>query len=46
MCMMLKGFLQFVLIMTAALCLSLVVGHAGGYAIMYIDEYEIDRTIK
>ena len=30
------------------LCISLgtVVGHVGGYAIMYIDEYEVDRTIR
>jgi len=30
------------------LCISLgvVAGHLGGYAIMYIDEYEVDRTIK
>jgi len=30
------------------LCVSLgtVVGHVGGYTIIYLDEYEVDRTIR
>jgi len=41
-----KGTLQFIFCMTLALLLGIAVGHAGGYAIMYIDEYEVDRTIR
>ena len=41
-----KGALQFIFCMAFALSLGIAVGHAGGYAIMYIDEYEVDRTIK
>lgn len=41
-----KNVLQLVFVMALAFTLSIVVGHAGGYAIMYIDEYEVDRTIK
>ena len=43
---MIKGMLQLSFFMALALSMGIVVGHAGGYAIMYIDEYEIDRTIK
>ena len=41
-----KGALQFFSVMLLALLLGIVVGNAGGLAIMYIDEYELDRTIK
>jgi len=41
-----KGALQFFSIMLLTLLLGIVVGNAGGLAIMYIDEYEVDRTIK
>jgi hypothetical protein len=43
---MIKGTLQFFVCMALALSLGIAVGHAGGYAIIYLDEYEIDRTIK
>jgi hypothetical protein len=32
--------------MIFALLLGIVVGNAGGYAIIYLDEFEVDRTIK
>lgn len=41
-----KGALQFFSVMLLVLLLGIVVGNAGGLAIMYIDEYEVDRTIK
>lgn len=41
-----KGMLQFISCMALALSLGIAFGHAGGYAIMYMDEYEVDRTIK
>jgi hypothetical protein len=41
-----KGTLQFFSIMIFALLLGIVVGNAGGHAIMYLDEFEVDRTIK
>tara|TARA_B110000444_G_C18843964_1_gene600720 strand:+ start:1992 stop:2123 length:132 start_codon:yes stop_codon:yes gene_type:complete len=43
---MITGILQFFFCMTLALSLGIAVGHAGGYAIMYLDEYEVTRTIK
>ena len=41
-----KGILHFFSIMIFALLLGIVVGNAGGYAIIYVDEFEGDRTIK
>ena len=41
-----KGTLQFFSIMIFALLLGIVVGNAGVYAIIYLDEFEVDRTIK
>ena len=41
-----KGALQFFSVMLLAVLLGIVVGNAGGYAIMYLDEFEVDRTIK
>ena len=43
---MFKGMLQFFLCMALGLSMGIAVGHAGVYAIMYLDEYEINRTIK
>ena len=41
-----KGALQFFSVMLLAVLLGIVVGNAGGYAIIYLDEFEVDRTIK
>lgn len=38
--------IQFVGWMLLCISLGVVAGHLGGYAIMYIDEYEVDRTIR
>lgn len=38
--------IQFVGWMLLCISLGTVVGHLGGYAIMALDEYEVDRTIR
>ena len=38
--------IQFVGWILLCIYLGTVVGHVGGYAIMYLDEYEVDRTIR
>lgn len=43
---MIKGILQFAFFMTLAWLLAFGWAIPAGYAIMYIDEYEVDRTIK
>jgi len=43
---MIKGMIQFFSIMIFALSMGIAVGHAGGRVIMYLDEFETNRTIK
>ena len=41
-----KNTLQFFGCIAVALGLGIIAGHMGGYTIMYLDEWETNRTIK
>ena len=38
--------IQFIGWMLLCISLGAVAGHLGGYTIMYLDEYEVDRAIR
>lgn len=41
-----KGILQFFTIFLACFLMGVAVAHPWGWTIMYLDEYEVDRTVK
>ena len=41
-----KGTLQFIAIFLFCIIMGVAVAHPFGYAIMYLDEFEVNRTIK
>jgi hypothetical protein len=43
---MIKGTLQFIAIFLFCIIMGVAVAHPFGYAIMYLDEFEVDRTIR
>jgi len=41
-----KGAIQFFVVFIICILLGIVAGHGAGYVAMFLDEYEVDRTIR
>jgi len=41
-----KGAMQFFIVFITCILLGIVAGHGAGYFAMFLDEFEVDRTIR